>query len=405
VVAANTGGVGKVNVTSLLTYYTPHVSGLTIYVQRLMEGLVGRGHRSVVVASRTDPSQPMRESINGVDVVRVPVAFRMSKGPIMPGYRKHALTHLRQADILLVHLPNTPIESHYAYHAARGFGIPLVITYHCDLQLPPGPFNRLVDRGVLWANTRLGTSASRLVAYTDDYANASRVLSRFPEKTVVIPPPIPPIASDPAEVKEFRRRYAPDSRPLVGFAARLAAEKGVEFAVQALELLRRRPGFEKTRLLFAGEHRAVIGEEAYRLKVDSLLERSGLDWTFLGVLNPREMTAFYGACDVTILPSINSTESFGLVQVESMYCGTPVVVSELPGVRVPVKTTGMGLLVPPGDARALADAVQEVILNRPRYVTSRSSIESSFSLERTLRGYEELFCELRRIRPEGACGS
>jgi glycosyltransferase involved in cell wall biosynthesis len=87
-------------------------------------------------------------------------------------------------------------------------------------------------------------------------------------------------------------------------------------------------------------------------------------WHLLGVLSPEEMAAFYPNLDVLVVPSLNSTEAFGLVQIEAMMNGTPCVASALPGVRQPVLTTGMGKVVPIGDANALASAILD-ILDRP----------------------------------------
>jgi glycosyltransferase involved in cell wall biosynthesis len=97
---------------------------------------------------------------------------------------------------------------------------------------------------------------------------------------------------------------------------------------------------------------------------------------------------------VTVLPSLNSTESFGLVQVEGMLCGTPSIASNLPGVRQPVTQTGMGQVVPIGDAEALAQALVEVLGNKARYVRPRQEIAERFSTPRTADGYEALFQKL-----------
>jgi glycosyltransferase involved in cell wall biosynthesis len=102
------------------------------------------------------------------------------------------------------------------------------------------------------------------------------------------------------------------------------------------------------------------------------------------------MPAFYAACDLTVLPSTNRTEAFGLVQLESMLCGTPVVASDSPGVRVPVTTTGMGRLALPRDATSLAEAISEVIESRASYVKPRAEIASLFSFERMADQYEKL---------------
>jgi len=97
---------------------------------------------------------------------------------------------------------------------------------------------------------------------------------------------------------------------------------------------------------------------------------------------------------VLVVPSLNSTETFGLVQVEAMLCGTPSIASDLPGVRQPPRMTGMGEVVPVGDAAALAEAIIRVIQHRDDYIRPRRSIEETFSLERTMGSYEVLFEEL-----------
>jgi glycosyltransferase involved in cell wall biosynthesis len=117
-------------------------------------------------------------------------------------------------------------------------------------------------------------------------------------------------------------------------------------------------------------------------------------WTFLGTLNALEMATFFSTCDVTVLPSINSTESFGLVQVEGMLCGAPSIASDLPGVRQPVRMTGMGEVVPIRDSAALADAVIRVLNDRSKYLRPRSEIDALFSTDRTAELYEQLFEKL-----------
>jgi glycosyltransferase involved in cell wall biosynthesis len=103
------------------------------------------------------------------------------------------------------------------------------------------------------------------------------------------------------------------------------------------------------------------------------------------------MPAFFGAIDCLVVPSVNSTESFGLVQGEAMLCGTPVVASDLPGVRQPVRTTGMGEIVPVGDAAALASAVLRVLDDPARYAKDPEDVGPLFDPARTADGYEALF--------------
>ncbi len=174
-------------------------------------------------------------------------------------------------------------------------------------------------------------------------------------------------------------------------AARLAAEKGVEYLAKAIpKVLERHP---TARVLFVGPYQQVLGEDAYARRVIPQIENLGEHWTFLGVLPPEEMAVFFHLCEVTVLPSLNSTESFGLVQVESMACNTPVVAADLPGVRVPVQVTKAGLLVPPEDAEALAQALISILDRPDEYRGMTEALIRESTPEAVAKKYEEIFEE------------
>jgi glycosyltransferase involved in cell wall biosynthesis len=371
-----------------LTYYQPHVSGLTIYVQRLAAALAQRGHEVTVLTSRYDRSLPPEEVIDGVRVVRAPVLFRISKGVIMPSFPILAWRLIRQHDVVSIHLPQ--FEASLLGALGRLAGRPVVLTYHCDLQLPKGWFNRMVDKVVFVSNYLAGHLAQVAVAYTQDFAEHSHFLSRFLHKVHVIPPPVIMPEPDPAAVEAFRAGHDLVDRPVVGMAARLATEKGVEVLIGAMTRLLE--AFPRLKVLFAGQYENVMGEEAYYRRLMPLINKLGTEhWEFLGVLGQEQMPTFYSACDVLVVSSLNSTESFGLVQVEAMLCGTPSIASNLPGVRQPPRMTGMGEVTPIGDSAALAEAIIRVIQSAHEYRRPRRLIADTFSLERTVKGYESLF--------------
>ena len=377
------------NILIALTYYRPWTSGLTIYAERLARGLAARGHHVTVLTSQYDRTLPRVERLDGVRVVRAPVLMRVSKGVIMPTFGLLATRFTRWADVLSLHLP----QFDAAGIALRGrlFRKPTVLTYHCDLQLPAGIFNRLVNGVVHAANLAAGTFSDAIVAYTQDYATHSGFLARFLGKVRIIPPPVEMPALAPEAVARFRQKWSLDGRHVIGFAARLATEKGVEVLLQALP--RVLEVYPDARVLFAGPTN-IIGEQEYARRLAPLFEQFENHWTFVGTLDPNEMAAFFSSCDVTVLPSLNSTESFGLVQVEAMLCGTPSIASNLAGVRVPVQTTGMGEIVGIRDSTGLAKAVIRVLSERARYVRPRAEIEAMFSTPRTAELYEGLFEEL-----------
>jgi glycosyltransferase involved in cell wall biosynthesis len=269
------------------------------------------------------------------------------------------------------------------------------MTYHCDLRLPAGLLNRVADRVVAVSNRMCGRLTDVVVAYTEDYAESVPLLRAARGKLEVISPPVVMPAPSPEAVAAFRNRnrlVRPDGTPLqtIGMASRFASEKGIDVLVGALPRLIER--FPDLVVAFAGPHEDIVGEKDYRRRLAGPIERLGERWRFLGPLDPvNEMPAFLGALDCLVLPSVNSTESFGLVQVEAMLSGTPVVASDLPGVRTVVRTTGMGELAMSGDALDLADAIGRVLERPHTYMRPRVAIEREYALARTIGRYEALF--------------
>jgi glycosyltransferase involved in cell wall biosynthesis len=326
-----------------------------------------------------------------VRVLRAPVLFRVSKGVIMPSFPLLAWRLIREHDVVSIHLPQ--FEASLLSLLGRLASRPVVLTYHCDLQLPQGWFNRVVDRVVFASNYLAGRLAQAAVAYTQDFAQHSHFLSRFLDKVRVIPPPVIMPVPDPAEEAAFRQEHDLEGRQVVGMAARLATEKGVEVLIEAMPSLLQ--AFPRLKVLFAGQYEDVMGEDAYYNRLMPMIAELGPEhWEFLGMLNQAQMPAFYAACDVLVVPSLNSTESFGLVQVEAMLCGTPSIASNLPGVRQPPKMTGMGEVTPIGDSEALAESIIRIIRRPKDYARPRVAIQDTFSLDRTVSGYEALFEEL-----------
>ncbi len=370
-----------------LTYYRPHVSGLTIYVERLCRALAARGHSVTVLTSQYDRSLPRRETVQGVHILRVPVVARISKGVVMPTIGFVAWAQVPRHDVFSIHLPQLDATG----FALRGrlLGKPVVVTYHSDLLLPPSLLNRLAGAVINLNNEAVARIADRLVAYTDDFARHSPFLSRFLSKVEVITPPVEMPEPSAEAVAAFRAQHRLEGRrPIIGLAVRLATEKGVEYLFGALPAILAQ--YPEALILHAGP-REAIGEAEYRRSIQPLVERYHNHYLHIGTLDAEQMARFFSCCDVHVLPSINSTETFGLVQIEAALCGTPSVASALPGVRMPTQMTGMGRTVPPRDSRALGEAILEVLANRERYIRPRAPIAEAFSPQITAARYEALF--------------
>ena len=146
-----------------LTYYRPNVSGLTIYVERLAARLVERGHAVTVLTAQHDPALAVEEYIDGVRVVRATAPVTVGKAPLMPRFADTAYRLAKEHDVVHLHLPQ--LEAALAAGAGRKAGKPVVLTYHCDLQLPAGLINRGFDAGVFAANYTTATLADQIVAF------------------------------------------------------------------------------------------------------------------------------------------------------------------------------------------------------------------------------------------------
>lgn len=385
-------------ILTVLTYYRPHTSGLTIYTERLARALAKRGHQVTVMTMQYDRSLPLAEDMDGVRVCRVPMAFRLSKGVIAPTFGLVATRLVWEHDVVQMHLPQ--FDAPGVAMRGRLFGKPAILTYHCDLHLPPGLFNRFVGLVVKWQNNMAGLLSDQIVTYTRDYADHSPFLSRYRSKLCAILPPVELPAAGDGAVGEFAKAYGTaDRRPVIGMAARFAAEKGVEVLLDALPRIL--TDFPKAQVLFAGQCENVMGEQAYADRLMPRIHQHELSghWTFVGNLSPAQMAAFYPNLDVLVVPSLNSTEAFGLVQIEAMLNGVACVASDLPGVRMPIQMHGMGCVAPPGNAGALAACVLDVLSEPGKFRGDVESIRNAYDPDRIAAKYEELFANLLKGNP------
>lgn len=380
----------------VLTYYRPHISGLTIYAELLANAFVARGHEVTILTSRHEKNLPLMEVVNGVRIVRAPVFMKISKGVVMPTFPALVAQLAREHDVVQVHLPQ--FDSAVVALVARSLGKPIVITYHCDLVMPPGMIPWLANKSVLLMNNVAAFFTSRIVTYTQDYADHSQFLRKFRHKLAIIPPPVELPVVSREEIDTYRQATNPKNKgPVIGMAVRFATEKGVEVVLDAMpQVLAEYPDAQ---LQFSGPYKNIRGEEKY---IDRLmprirrLEQQG-NWLFLGPQSHHDMALFYRNIDVVILPSLNATEAFGLVQIEAMISGTPSIASALPGVRQPVLRHHMGEVVPIGDAGELARALIRIFKDPQAYQRDPEEIRSNYRPDSIAQKYELL---IQSVLPE-----
>lgn len=365
------------DVVMALSYYSPYVSGLTEAARVVAEGLAAEGLRVLVVATRHDRALPVREVIGGVDVRRTPVLARIGKGVISPSFPVVVARAARRAAVLNLHLPlleSGPIT-------LLSGRTPVVLTYQCDVAMSSSLVDRLqqvvMDRSVGLAMRR----SAFVVPSSDDYAEQSRLAGAMAGKTHAIAP----ACLDRSGGRPILR----DGPGLhVGFVGRIVEEKGLEYLVDGFRQLED-PG---ARLLVAGDYTKIAGGSV----VDRVRRAAGEDprVRLLGFLPDEALADFYASIDVFALPSVNSFEAFGIVQVEAMMTGVPSLASDLPGVRIPVRRTGFGEIVPPRDPAAIHRALRRLQAAPPDRQSGASATREWYGAERTIRWYAELFAKV-----------
>jgi glycosyltransferase involved in cell wall biosynthesis len=283
--------------------------------------------------------------VDGYTIERAhPFAF-LHKGYLSVDLARRYRRLSREADVVNFHLPMldaawlTPLTPR---------GTPLIATYQCDIQAVGGVVDRLAVAAVNFASRLNLERSASVVVLSRDYASGSPVLAPLLDRCVEGYAPIkldcPTTMAQPDDSADFR----------AGFLGRFVKEKGIDVLVDAVEhALKRLP---RLKLILAGEYSDIAGGSIYE-QLKPKLSRLGDRVQLLGRLDEAALPAFYRSLDVFVLPSINAYEAFGMVQIEAMLAGTPVIASDMRGVRVPVQLTGNGLLARPGDSASLGEAI------------------------------------------------
>jgi len=374
-----------------ISYYYPNISGLTLYAQRLAEGLAGDGYDVEVLTSRHLKTLQSREFKNNVVIRRAWTPFIFGRGPIMPCYFIDAFMAVWQADIVNCHIPQ--FEAFILVVIAKLLGKRVVLTHHCDLSNWPGWVNKIAESLTFFSLILSGTLADKIVVYTKDYADNSKYLSCFKGKLVYIFPPVKVENLDKGSKIESKFKSV---KYKIGVAGRIAREKGIEFLLDGVPSFRNRFG-ANFKIILAGPSIEVIGGGNGK-GLQKLFKKYRDNTALVGSLNQKDMAIFYSLIDVLVLPSTERLESFGLVQVEAMLFGCPVVASDLPGVRVPVQVTSMGKIVPPGNSKKLAEAIINVLENKKDFIKPRRYIEKIFNYQKVIGAYERLFESLLKLQ-------
>ena len=360
----------RLKVLQIGKFYPPHPGGMETHLRDLCRELQKFADVTVVVASDDRRTTDILD--RGVKILRVGTLCKLASTPICPGMVR--AIHAAKADIIHIHLPNPYAVFAYLASGHRGR---LVLTYHSDVvrqELLARAFRPILFRAL--------DRCAAVIAATQEYLDSSPVLSRRRSRCQVVPFGIPVEQfqhCDAAEVARIRDQYGPRIAITVG---RLVYYKGLEYLIAAMRKVR-------GRLLIVGD-----GPLQSRLERQVRAEKLSEQIVFLGQV--RDLIPYYHAADLFVLASVARSEAFGIVQLEAMACGKPVVNTRLPSGVPFVSLDGItGITVPPANPEALANAMNLLFddpVRRGEYgAAARRRAQQEFNVELMARRTFQLY--------------
>lgn len=336
-------GANTLRIVQIYKDYAPVVGGIENHLRALAEGLAARGH-DVTVLVTNEARRTEITSINGVRVIKAARLLHLASTPLSPDLIRQA-RHLR-ADVVNIHMPYPPGDL-----AALGIPAPLVVTYHSDIVRQ----QRLLQiyRPLLHHTLH---RAARIIATSAPYIESSPFLRQYAGKCRVVPLSVDvdrfaAVSPDAAATVRQRHNIAPHDRVVLSVGV-LRYYKGLHILLDTMR------DMDATLL--------VVGDGPEREQLEQLAAQYGIAdrVRFVGRVADQELPAYYHAADVFVLPSHLRAEAFGIVLLEAMASGLPVVSTELGTGTSVVNQHGVsGFVVPPADPHALARAIYVLLAN------------------------------------------
>ena len=368
-------------------YYPPEPGGIENFVYDLANAQVKQGHDVSVLCHQTDfAKSTVFETINGVTVIRVRTFGQLAYAPITPEFVWHlgSVTNRFHPDIIHAHLPN--ISAFWLLFLKKA--CPLILHWHADVVASK------IDRKMTslynfykpW-ETFLLKKADSIICTSNTYLQHSKPLRKWNKKCHVIPLGLDPERMD--LINSSKEGDKQNSVLTVLSVGRFTYYKGFEYLVETAEKI------PETNFIIVGN-----GPEYNTIK--TIVDKKNLNnRVFLpGKVSGKELTRLFEQCDIFCLPSLERTEAFGLVLLEAMYFGKPLITTQIKGsgVNEVNQKESTGLQIPAADADAIAEAVIHLKKNTEKRIamgkTAKNHFNQYFHIRSVTENIERLYMEI-----------
>lgn len=301
--------------------------------------------QKIIVCHEKPRKRHSSDEFNGVKIIRCR-HFGFQPCPVSPDYIRTVRRELKACDVVISHYPYPLSDIAFLKKKA---GEKRIIWWHCDVKKKIGLFYHPLVRRSL-------KDADLIIVGSKNNIRHSPLLRRYKNKCAVIPYAVSGVIEDAAREYEaypcVKKREG--DRIDFLFTGRMVWYKGVDVLLQAFKCMH----YENKTLTLVGGGPELTHwrETAKALGIKNV--------RFTGKISEEEKAREYEKCDIFVLPSTTDAEAFGIVQIEAMRFGKPVINTELPtGVPEVSRNMETGLTVPPGDVNALADAMDRLCMD------------------------------------------
>ena len=350
--------------------FHPDIGGVESYVRDVSKGMVRKGHDVTVICAGSSSHLPRCADVDGIRVERLDTVGKVADTNITPRLPIKLLTAARDADVIHTHLP-TPWSADLSVLAGRMMNTPVVLTYHNDIigdgfdQYIAQLYNKTALRLILHLT-------DRIIVTQEGYLSHSPYLEDFTEKITVIHNGVDTAEFRPADIsdEEKKRLRLDPTRPNLFFLSVLDEYhkyKGLDTLLRAVQNMEQGDG-QTPKLLVGGDGplRSEYESTAIELGIAERVE-------FLGHVPQSSLRRLYCGTDLFVLPSNDSDqEGFGLVVLESLASGTPVITTNVVAVSDYIDTLDIGTVVEADNHEMLADAIADAISRHDRFKMERA---------------------------------
>lgn len=335
----------KIRILQTPVRFYPYTGGVEKYVLNLSQELINRGH-SVKIVCANEPKSDLTE-IDGIKVQRLNYIGKIANTNITLGLFFALLKE--NYDIIHTHFP-TPWSADISMIISFLKRKPLVLTYHNDVT-KTGLLGILTKIYNLVFLKLLLNRSSKILITQPEYINISKYLYRYRNKIEVIPNGV-----DTKIYFQKNINKIPNQIFFLSVLDKYHKYKGLQHLINAIKIVKTK--IPNIRLIIGGSGELI---EEY----ETLTKVLGLEKNieFRGFVESDKLVDLYNQSELFVLPSTGSEEGFGIVLLEALACGTPVVATDIVGIARGVKQNNCGIIVKPRNSDTLAEAIVKILKN------------------------------------------